>query len=152
MENEDYNFGVWAEIENHPKPLIQVDLTFGRLIDDIIYPYENKEAFFIDGVPLQKEKIKRIKILQLKEGFSQSMSWFRRDLRNGDIQKQKVYGEQYLIRIEDILRQHSEDVTAQVIKAFDRGIKPDIKQYLPNKQQLITAATHIFVESMKMLK
>ena len=43
------------------------------------------------------------------------------------------------------------DVTAQVIKAFTQVVKPSLKDYLPKRQELISAATTVFVEAMKAL-
>jgi hypothetical protein len=44
-----------------------------------------------------------------------------------------------------------EDVTSQVIKAFDFKIKPCLKDYLPKREELIAAAFQVFVESVKAL-
>jgi len=56
-------YAVYAEAEGQNRPLIQLDLPFGRLIDDIVVPYESGGAFFIDGAPVTAAKLRRIKIL-----------------------------------------------------------------------------------------
>lgn len=144
-------YAVFAEAENHEKPLLQLEITFARLIDDIVVPYHTKDTFFIDGAPLTAEKLRRIKILKLKPTYSYEKNNFNRILAYGDAATKKTFGEQYNTRFEHILRQQSEDVTSQVLKAFNQVIKPKLKNYLPNRQELISAATKVFIEGMKLL-
>lgn len=144
-------YAVFVEAQGHPKPLLQIELTFPRLIDDIIVPYQTGEMFFIDGAPLTPDKINRIKVLKLSEHFSSAKHRFDRKLSMGSAQEMKVLGDQYSTRFEHIMRQHSQDVTSQVLKAFDQVIKPSIKDYLPKRDELISAATKIFIESVKAL-
>ena len=113
VENEQL-YAVFAEAQGHQKPLLQIELTFPRLIDDIIVPYQTGEMFFIDGAPLTPNKISRIKVLKLTEYFNRSKSDFDEKLTRGSAQEMKVLGEQYSTRFEHIMRQHSEDVTSQV--------------------------------------
>jgi hypothetical protein len=70
IQDEQKVFGVIAEVEGYGKQLVMLDLPFGRLIDEIMVPYDNGEPFFIDGVPVTKTKIKRIKIVELGDKFS----------------------------------------------------------------------------------
>ena len=79
------------------------------------------------------------------------MSRFKMHLERSDLPMQKLYGEQYHLRLEAILREHSEDVTAQIIKAYDRTIKPSIKDYLPKREEPIQAAMTVFLEAVKKL-
>jgi len=144
-------YAVYAETEDHSKPLLQVDITFARLIDDIVVPYQSKDTFFIDGAPVTAQKLKRIKILQLKETYFSEKARFEYALTNASHDIRKTYGEQYNTRFEIILRNHSEDVTSQVIKAYNQVIKPRLKDYIPKREELISAATKIFVESIKAL-
>ena len=53
--------------------------------------------------------------------------------------------------VEAILRENSEDVTAQIIKAYDRAIKPSISDYWLKREALIQAAMKIFLEGVKSL-
>jgi hypothetical protein len=69
----------------------------------------------------------------------------------GGIEKQKLYAEQYHVRLEALLRESGEDVTSQVIKAYDRTIKPSLKDYIPKREELTKAALTVFVESIKAL-
>ena len=144
-------YAVYAEAEGHENPLLQLNLTFARLIDDIVVPYQTNEAFFIDGAPITTEKLKRIKILKIGQNYEHHIHLFNRGLTRADSQTKKTFGEQYSTRFEHILRQNSEDVTSQVLKAFNQIIKPSIKDYLPKRDELISSATKIFIESVKAL-
>lgn len=144
-------FAVFAEVDGYQRPLLQLDLTFSRLMDDVVVPYQSGDMFFIDGVPTTAAKLKRIKILRLSENYPHSRSQFNRTLTRADIQLQKVYGEQYSTRFEHILRDNSDDVTAQVIKAYNQAIKPSLKDYIPKREELISAALKLFVEGVKAL-
>lgn len=144
-------FAVFAEVKGYEKPLILTDLTFARLIDDVLIPFEEKKPFFIDGAPVKREEIHRLKILRQKEDFPMLFGEFNHKLRRGETAQQKIYGEQYHIRMEAILRTGCEDVTSQVIKAFDAKIRPRIKDYLPKREELIQATYQIFLAAMKIL-
>lgn len=144
-------FGVVAEVEGRSRQLVLLDLTFGRLIDEIVVPYDAGDPFFIDGVPVTKDKIRRIKIIKLGEKFRSGLWELERGLTRGEHQTKKTYGDQYETRFEHIVRTDVDDVTAQVIKAFIQVVKPSLKDYLPKRQELISAATTVFVEAMKAL-
>jgi len=147
----DDTFGVVAEVEGRQRQLVLLNLTFGRLIDDIVVPHDSGEPFFIDGVPVTKEKIRRIKIIKLGEKFRNGLWELERGLTRAEHQTRKIYGDQYETRFEHLLRTDAEDVTAQVIKAYVQAVKPRLKDYLPKRQELISAATTVFVEAMKTL-
>ena len=133
-------------------PLIQTHLSFGRLMDDIIVPFDSDEMFFIDGAPVKASDLDRIKIIRQKEFFNKTFHDLHHRMRwGGNIQKQDLYARQYHVRLEALLRESGEDVTAQVIKAFRTAIKPKIKDYLPNKESMLNAAVKVFTESVKTL-
>jgi len=144
-------FGVVAEIEGRARPVVLLKLPFGRLIDEIIVPYDNGEPFFIDGVPVTRKSISRIKVVELGESFRMAMREFENKLNQGEPQNQKIWGDQYETRFEHILRTKTQDVTAQVLKVYSQAVKPRIKDYIPKREELISTATTIFVEAMKVL-
>lgn len=121
---KEHLFGVIAEAEGYDKQLVLLDLTFARLIDEIVFPYDSNEPFFIDGVPVKRDKIRRIKIIRLGDKFKHGMSELKRGLTCGEHQNQKIYGDQYETRFEHVLRTDAEDVTAQVIKAYSQAVSP----------------------------
>lgn len=147
---EDH-YAVYAEAEGHDRPLLQLDLTFARLMDDIVVPYQSDEPFFIDGAPVIPAKLKRIKLLRLTQNFVRARADFDMLLTRSGLSTQKLYGEQYTTRFDHLLRQCSEDVTSQVIKAYNQVIKPSLKDYIPKREELISSALKLFVEGIKAL-
>lgn len=150
-QERQHQYGVIAEAEGYAKQLVLLDLPFGRLMDDIVVPYENDNPFFIDGVPMTKAKVRRIKIVELGDKYRIGISELERGMTRGEPSRLKTYGDQYQTRFEHILRTDTVDVTAQVIKAYIQIIKPSIKDYLPKRDELIGAATKVFIEGMKAL-
>jgi len=152
MEDLKYQyFAIYAEAQGYERPLVVLNLSFAKLLDDIVVPYQSNEPFFVDGAPITRDKIRRLKILKVDVHFESALKTFHTKMSRNDTARQKLYGEQYHIRVEAMLREHGEDVTAQVIKAFDSTIKPTIKDYLPKRQELIQAASKVFIEGMKFL-
>jgi hypothetical protein len=150
-EQSESRFGVIAEIDGRPRSVVQLKVPFGRLIDEIIVPYDNDQPFFIDGVTVTRKNIKRIKVVELGEAFHAAMREFENMLNRGKAENQKIWGDQYETRFEHILRIYTQDVTAQVLKAYSQAVKPQLKDYIPKREELISAATTIFVEAMKVL-
>ncbi len=150
-EQTEERFYIWAEAEGHARPLMLTDLTFARLIDDVVVPYQTDATFFVDGAPLKAKDLKRIKILRAKPSLNHAITLLQMGLTRSGIETRKVYGDQYVVRYEAALRDHTEDVTSQILKAYDRAIKPSIKDYLPKREELIQAAGKIFVEAIKVL-
>ncbi len=145
-------FAVFAEADGQTKPLILTHLNFARLMDDVVVPYQSDQAFFIDGAPLKKQNLKRLKIIKQNDFFDATFNDLHYEMRfSGDLNKQRLYADQYHIRLEALLRESGEDVTSQVLKAFDRTIKPSLKDYIPKREELIKAALAIFIESMRTL-
>lgn len=152
-ENEEKKdlYAVFAEVEDSEHPLILINLTFARLIDDVVFPYEEDKPFFIDGVPLTRKKIKRLKILRQKDHFLHLFFDLHGGMRQGNKEKQKIYGQQYHVRLEAALREGCEDVTSQIIKAFDAKIRPRLKEYLVKRPELIQATYQAFLTGIKIL-
>jgi hypothetical protein len=150
-EQAEPHYAVVAEVEGYPTQLVLLGLPFGRLMDEVIVPYDTDQPFFIDGVPVTKQKIRRVKILQLTDAYKEGMREIERGLTRSEPANKKTYGEQYTTRFEHVLRTTTVDVTAQVIKAYVQVIKPSVKNYLPKREELIGAAAKVFVEAMKSL-
>ncbi|MFT3880211.1 MAG: hypothetical protein QM703_11190 [Gemmatales bacterium] len=152
MDNEfKKKFSVYAECEGHSSPLYLTHLTFPQLIDDIVVPYESNNTFFIDGVALKKERLKRIKIIQHDRAFNILFENLHQGMRMGELRRQSLYASQYQVRLDAILRESGTDVTSQVIKAYDATIKPNIASYLPQRAELIRLAYNLFMEGIKAL-
>ena len=151
-EKSQQNFAIFAEAEGHDKPLLMIRLSFGRLIDEVVLPYESDKPFFIDGVPVARAKLKKLKILRTGQGFEE-MFYHLNDFMNhhGDEKVLRTFGEQYDKRVEAILRDAGEDVTAQVINAYGKTIGEKIKDYLPRREELIQAAFQLFTNTLGQL-
>jgi len=151
METTNLMFAVIAEVKDNDKPLYLHNLNFARLMDDIVVPYQNKDPFFIDGVPTKSENLKRIKIIQQKESFAELFDDLHNRLRLGMSSGRRVPAEDYQVKLYALFREAGEDVTSQVIKAYDTKIKPSIADYLPKREELISGALKVFIEAMKIL-
>ena len=129
------------------------DLTFARLIDEIVKPYEAKEPFFVEGVPVSPEKLKRIKIVRQDDGFAPRMRRLHSDLTwsNTPDAKREGLRRAYETLIIAIVRDNGEDVTSQVIQAFDSKIKPRLTEYLVKRKELISLAATVFIRAYKEL-
>lgn len=150
-KQEQDMFAVFAEVDGYNKPLIMTHLPFARLMDDVVVPYQSDNPFFIDGAFLKRDKLKKLKIMKEDKFLETTLSDLHHGLRWGDLHQQKLYGEQYHIRLEALLRESGEDVTSQVINAYDKTIRPSLKDYLPKREELIAAAFKLFIESIKAL-
>ena len=126
---EIQKFAIYAEAKGYWRPLIMTHLPFARLIDDIVYPYENNESFMIDGAPLKRDLITKFKILRLLDDFPEHWDRFHQALFTGGTEQKKIYGEQYHLRVEALLRRFCEDVTVQLLKSFHRVIQPQMRDY-----------------------
>ena len=149
MTEEGYRFAVIAESKNYDKPLYLHDLNFSKLMDDVVVPYQSQETFFIDGVPLKATDLKKIKIVRQKASFEELFSHLHHFLRGSKSSGKKVDAKDYPIRLEALFREAGDDVTSQIIKAFDQKIRPSLKEYLPKREELVKGAFEVFIEAMK---
>ncbi len=143
-------FGIFAEAEDFGQPLIMLGLSFGRLLDEIVLPYQEDGAFFVDGVPLKRKNLRKLKILRMRSTFESEFWVFNQRLK-GEEKSARVFGDQYSVRLEALFRENADDVTAQVITAFDRTIKPSLKDYLPKREELIQGALKFFLQNLTQL-
>jgi len=146
----DARFAVFGEATGHDKPLFMHDLTFAQVIDEIVVPLESGKPFFVDGAPLTKKEIRRLKVVEQTDNFPRAFADLHHQLSFGSNETRKVTGDQYHVRLEAVVRQAGRDVTAQVMQAFDTEVKPRLRDYLPKRQELIAAALQVFVEGMKL--
>lgn len=150
-QKPDDRFAVLAEGNEQAKPFIMTHLTFAKLMDEIVLPYQTDELFFIDGVPLKKSSLKRIKIVKQLGNFDGEFSNLHHCMQRGEFAQQELYAEQYHIRLDALIRRWGEDVTSQVIKAFESKIRPKLKDYLPKREAIIKGAFEFFLEGTKLL-
>ena len=152
QQEKEEVFAVYAVRKAEPTPLIQTHFSFRRLMDEIVIPFESTESFFIDGASIKATDLDRIKIIRQKPFFNDTFHALHRGMRwGGDLKKQELYAKQYHVRLEALLRESGDDVTAQVVNAFRTAIKPKIKDYLPKNEALLDAALKVFTETIKVL-
>lgn len=132
-DNSDVLFIIVAEAEGYERSLTQTEFPFGRLIDEIVVPFKENKPFFVDGAPLTRSKIKKLKILKESKRCLELLNDFHWQLRQWTDKEHKHLADQYHVRFEAILRETGDDVTSQIIKAFDTTIKPSLKDYLPKR-------------------
>jgi hypothetical protein len=104
IETAKNKFGIYAEAEGHSQPLIMTEIPFGRLMDDIVVPYQTDKPFFVDGAPVTKKSLKKLKIIRLDKNFAPAFCQMHMLLHHSNTTIQKLYGEQYQIRVEALLR------------------------------------------------
>ena len=148
---EDRKFTLFAARKGMQESLIQIDLPWQRLMEDVVFPFDGGEMFFIDGAAVRPTDLDRLKILLQGPGFSAAFAELNRGLRVGEARSKEMYAKQYYAFLEAILRNRCEDVTSQVIRAYKTAIKPSLKDYMPKKEFLLDSAVKIFVEGMKLL-
>ena len=144
-------FGVLAEKKGlEGRALYLQSLSFGRLMDDVVVPYEKGDAFFVDGIAVEKSNLVRIKIVRQSQHFEGQFA----DLHHFASRPSSaafVPEAEYAKRLDVLFRGQGEDVTGQVINAFKVGIFPRLKEYLPKREELISAALTVFLEATKKL-
>jgi len=148
---ENEKFCVLAEADGATQPLLLLNLSFGRLMDDVVVPYQTDQPFFVDGASLTKQKLRKLKIVKLYDGFENCFDEFHGQLRFSGESWSKMLGQQYQVRLEAVIRESGEDVTSQIVTAFEKRIRPNLKEYLPKRDELIKAAFELFVASVKQL-
>lgn len=148
---DERRFTIVAVRKDNPSQLIQINLPWQRLMEDIVFPYDEGEMFFIDGAAIKSDMLDRLKILLQGPSFNPLFAELNRNLRFGDIKNKELHARQYQVFFDAILRERCEDVTSQVIKAYKTAIKPSIKDYFPKREQLLDASVKIFIEGMKLL-
>ncbi|HEX7507619.1 MAG TPA: hypothetical protein VF550_12650 [Polyangia bacterium] len=146
--DDEPRFAVQAQKNGLDKALYLQNLTFGQLMEDVVVPYERDDSFFIDGVPVQKKELARIKIVRQSPNFMHNLDELNFYLKRGG-SKSFVPAADYPMRLDALMRGSGEDVTNRILNAYKEGILPRIKEYIPKRQELISAALTLFVEASK---
>ena len=153
LNDEAQRFAISAEKRGYPRALIMMDLSFAALIDTVIKPYEEDEAFFIDGVPLTRGDVERLKVVEQTPQFAEVYRHVQNDLLGYRGEKEKEISlRHYDAMIADIFRGHGRDVTSLVVRAYGSEVKPSLPQYLPKRDVLVQGAYAVFTELLKALR
>ena len=145
-------FSIFAELKDRSHPLFMSGIPFGRLLDEIVLPWDSgADTFFIDGAPVTPKDIKRLKIARDSPNLAHDLSILHRKMRHANGIDIKHLADSYHTQVEAIVRANAEDVTAQVLKAYSMAIKPSLVDYLPKREELISAAFQLFTAALKSL-
>lgn len=146
---ESSRFTVFAVRKASPEPLLQLNLPWERLLNDIVEPYDAGQMFFVDGAPVKATDLDRLKILVNHPGLEGRLAEINRTLRIGDIKAKELHAKQYYVFIDAAIRHYSTDVTSQVVSAFRIAVKPKLSDRLPDKTALFDAAIKLVIEGTK---
>lgn len=146
--DDEPRFAVQAQKNDADKALYLQNMTFGQLMEDVVVPYERDDSFFIDGVPVQKKELARIKIVRQSPDFMRNLDSLHFNLKRGG-SKSVVPAADYPMRLDALMRECGEDVTNRILNAYKEGILPRIKEYIPKRQELISTALTLFIEASK---
>jgi hypothetical protein len=146
---DERKFTITAVRKDNPSVLLQMNLSWGRLMEDVVIPFDSGEMFFVDGAAIKATDLDRLKILLNGKGFDTAFALLNRHMRMGDLKTKEMYAKQYPVFIEAMLRQHCNDVTSQVVSAYKTAIKPRLKDHMPDKNAIFDAGVKILVEGMK---
>jgi len=69
-KTDDRKFVLYAVRKDRPGPLIQISLPWERLMEDVVFPFDEGEMFFIDGAAVKSTDLDRLKILMQSPGFN----------------------------------------------------------------------------------
>lgn len=144
MVDEDIRFAVLAEKEGDSRGLFLHGLTITRLYDHIVVPYEEDKPFFIDGVPLERKTLRRIKIIRQDEDFAGDLDRLNNRIKNPRTSDLYTPIADYPGRLVALFQERSSDVTSDVINAY----REKKKLKLP-VGELVAAAAQIAIEAIK---
>ena len=144
-------FAIFAEVKEEGRPLVMSGLSFGRLLDEIIKPWDSNEPFFVDGALVRPDQLRKLKVIQESEHLVSQLSLFHHKLRRATGTDLKHLSESYHTQIEAIFRSCGQDVTAQVLNAYTSTVKPKLADYLPKREELVSGAFQVFLLAMKAL-
>jgi hypothetical protein len=140
-------FIVFAIRKAEPTALLQLNLSFQRLVEDILTPYDEGEPFFIDGAPVKASDLDRIKVLlegPLFDRHFKDLSW---TIHAGDLKARELHTRNYNAFLENLIRTYTEDVTSQVFSAYKTVIKPRLRDYLPKREELLNLGITFLAEA-----
>lgn len=142
-------FAVVAEKEGYSKSLYLHGLTFERVMDEIVTPYETNKAFYIDGVPVKRDNLLRLKVVQQSPRFERALSDLHHFLRLGRASSKGVSAADYPTRLDAIFRAEGTDVTSYLLRAFDVALRKKLKGAVTENSEALAAAARVFGELLR---
>ena len=147
-------YAVFAVKKDGGSPLIMSDLTFARIMDEIVIPYNARnQPFRIDGVVVTGDSLAQIKVAEQNGNFEFAFRDLHYGMRRASEPKvRQILGEQYEVRLMAAFREGGLDVTTRMLDTYTQVIKPKLLDYLSNREPLLRLAAETFVGVMQAMR
>ena len=144
MPEDEILFAVLAEKKDDQQPLYLHGLSVTKLYDHVVVPYEENRPFFIDGVPVERATLRRIKIIKQDRQFSLDLDRLHNRIKNPRGSDLYTPIADYPGRLRALFQQQSVDVTSDIINAYREKKKLKVPT-----DKLVEAASQIAVAAIR---
>jgi len=145
MSDDDFRFAVLAEKDGYDWPLCLHSLSLTQLYEELVIPYEEGKYFFIDGVPVDRTKLRKLKITKQSRDFVAYFEALHENIRFKMRDAPSfVPIDEYLGRLAALFRESGVDVTASVVNAYQE--RKELKLPVP---EIISGASQVVVAAIK---
>jgi len=144
MTDTEQKYAVLAERKEYEKRLYLHDLDFAALVTDIVTPYEEKKPFFIDGVPVVRDSLLKIKIIKQIATFRQEFDRLHQLVAYQMSSGHRVPIQDYPGRLDALFRGSGIDITNSLMNAYQEKKKLNLP-----KEELIKGIFTLLAEGMK---
>jgi hypothetical protein len=122
------------------------DLSFDRLMEDLVIPYEERKPFRVDGTHFQnRDEVARVKIVAQTQQFDDALSLLNRGIAYPNGHSRHVPLSDYPGRLAAIFRSQARDITSDILNVYAE--KKKLK--LPSKET-IKAVADVVVQGLKL--
>ena len=129
---DETNYAIVAETGQWAESLCELHIPMARLLEAYVSPYEEGETFLIDGVAVNREALRRFKVVRQSQYFVSELRSIGRKMRHQPKDAGKEVARHYITIFDDLLRNSTVDVTNQLISAYTSE-KPTVKPSLAER-------------------
>jgi hypothetical protein len=142
MGDQELRFAVLAEKEGDPRSLFLHGLTINKLYEHIVVPYEEDKPFFIDGVPLERKTLRRIKIIREDVEFVHDLDRLHNRIQNPRGSDMHTPISDYPGQLVALFHERNLDVTSDVVNAYreKKKLRLPVDELIAAAAQIVTAA------------
>lgn len=142
MRDDELRFAVLAEKEGDPRSLFLHGLTINKLYEHIVVPYEEDKPFFIDGLPLERKTLRRIKIIREDEDFVHDLDRLHNRVQLPRASDMHTPISDYPGLLVSLFQERNLDVTSDVINAYreKKKLRLPVDELIAAAAQIATAA------------
>jgi hypothetical protein len=144
MPEDELRFAVLAEKDGEPRALYLHGLTVTKLYEHIVVPYEEDRPFFVDGAPLDRKTLRRIKIIRHDEEFGLELHRLHNRIKNPRGSDLHTPVADYPARLLALFQEQSTDVTSDIIDVYREK-----KRLKVPTEKLIEAASQIAIAAIR---